>query len=167
MGLARLLLAGCLCVAPVFAERGDIDLRGTFGFTSFIDDGPQGHKYAGASLRYYLSSRFSVEPEFVFLYRDRTDRDTGFLVNVAWDFRDPSKRVVPYAIGGMGSLSTFRRLELANALCCVSFNSTDWMFSGGFGAKIYFKGNWFVAPDVRLGWEPIGRITGSVGYSWR
>lgn len=148
--------------AAAYAQRGSSDLRGTVGYATFIDEDPVDHLFTGASFRYYALSRLSVEPEFVFLYRDGTDKDVGFQVNAAWDFARPGARVVPYAIGGFGLLRTIFRFGQGPA-----FSTTDKMYNGGFGAKIYMNDHWFMAPEGRLGFEPILRLTVSVGYSWR
>jgi hypothetical protein len=141
----------------VQAQARSIDVRGTLGYTTFIDENSVDHLFTGASVRYYLTTRLSVEPEFVFLYRDRNDKDVGFQANLAWDFRRPGQRVIPYVIGGVGGLKTY----------FPRFTTSDWMFSIGGGAKIYLNDRWFIAPEARVGLEPVVRLTVSIGYSWR
>jgi len=148
--------------ASALAQRGTTDVRGTVGYTTFIDESSQHHLFTGASVRHYLLTRLSVEPEFLFLYRNSSDKDVGFQVNVAYDFARPGSKVVPYVIGGGGLLTTFFRFGGP-----ANFTSTEGMVSGGFGAKVYLNNRWFIAPEARLGFEPIIRATVSLGYSWR
>ena len=46
------------------------------------------------------------------------------------------------------------------------FSYNEWFVSGGLGTRIYFKPNWYVAPELRIGWEPHIRLTGSMGTSF-
>ena len=155
--MIRIFLLLIVVVPALFAQAGSVDLRGTVGGTTFLDEDNVDHLFTGSSFRYYLTDRFSIEPEFVFLYRNRDDKDVGFQANAAWDFRRPGAKVVPYAIGGAGFLKTYFPF----------FTSTEWMYSGGGGAKIYLTDRWFIAPEARIGFEPIFRATVSIGYSWR
>lgn len=158
----RLLVLLLSLSAAALAQRGTTDVRGTVGWTTFIDESAQGHLFTGAAVRYYVTSRLSVEPEFVYMYKDRTDKDVGFQANVAWDFGRPGSKVVPYVVGGVGVLRTIFKFGGG-----PSFNTTETMLSGGFGAKIYLGKNLFIAPEGRLGYEPIIRATVSIGYSFR
>jgi hypothetical protein len=161
LGRVRLLLTIVFASASAYAQRGSSDLRGTVGYASFIDESSVDHLFTGMSFRHYLLPRLSLEPELVFLYRDNTDKDVGFQVNIVWDLRKPS-RVVPYAIGGIGLLHTILRPVEGPA-----FSTTNKMYNGGFGVKVYINDRWFVAPEARIGFEPIVRFTASAGYSWR
>ena len=154
------LLTLCLA-APLVAQRGAVDARGTIGWTTFLDESSQSHLFTGGAVRYYLTDRFSVEPEVFFLYKDETDKDVGFQANVAYDFARRGSRVVPYVIGGVGVLKTYLKFGPSR------FDTTEAVVSGGGGAKIYLNDRWFVAPEARLGLETIARVTVSLGYSWR
>jgi len=108
-----------------------------------------------------LTRRLGFETELVYMYRSAADQALVFIPNLTWDFRDPSKRVVPYFIGGYGVL---RHMELTGR---GRFSSNSGMASGGFGAKFFLSRSFFVSPEFRLGWAPHYRITCSIGYSRR
>jgi hypothetical protein len=141
-------------------------LRGTVGYTTFIDESAQHHLFTGAAMRYYLTNKFSIEPEFLYLYRDSSDSDIGFQVNVARDFGRLGSKAVPYAVGGVGLLHTRFRFPLGNGLR-NEFSTTEGLVSGGGGVKVYLNDRWFVAPEFRIGFETILRATVSIGYSWK
>ena len=152
-----------LFVPPARAEQDRITVepRLILGYANFLDEGPLHHFVAGGSARLYLTRRLGFEPELVYMYRSAADQDLVFLPNLTWDFRDPSKRVVPYVIGGYGVL---RHTDLTGN---GRFTSNSVMASAGFGAKFFLSRSLFVSPEFRLGWEPHYRITCSIGYSRR
>jgi hypothetical protein len=152
--------------ALAFAQRGSADLRGTVGYTTFLDESAQHHLHTGAAVRFYVLNKLSIEPEFLYLYKDSTDSDIGFQVNVARDFGKLGGKTVPYVVGGVGVLHTRLKFPLGNGLR-NEFSTTEGLVSGGVGVKVYLNDRWFVAPEFRLGFETILRATVSIGYSWR
>ena len=147
-----------LFVSSAFAQRGTIDVKGSVGYTGFPDEGWIHHLQTGASARFYLTRKFSIEPEFQYLHHSN-HYDTVFLPNVSWDFR--KGRVEPYVTGGVGVLTNhFRGFG-------PSTSSSSWFVQAGGGAKIYIRGRWFVAPEARIGWEANARLTVGIGYSFR
>ncbi len=138
-----------------------MESRLTLGYSNFLDEGPLHHFVAGGSVRLYLTRRFGFEPELVYMYRSSADKDWVFVPNLTWDFRDPGRRVVPYLIGGPGILH--HREGTGGG----PFSSNTGTLGIGLGAKIFLLEHLFVSPEFRLGWEPIYRITGSIGYSFR
>ena len=138
------------------AQPGTAEVRGTIGYTTFLDEAPQHHLLTGGSVRIYVTRRLSVEPEFLFLYRSERDKDIIAWPQIAYDFADPGSRVIPYVIGGVGLMhSIFPR-----------FSTTESAVSGGFGMKVFVNDRVFVAPEARLGFEPILRFSVSVGYAF-
>jgi hypothetical protein len=92
------------------------------------------------------------------MYRSRQDIDLHFMPNVVFDFTRRELRFQPYAIGGVG-------LERHRELTGIGYYwSNSWTASAGIGAKIFLTDRLYVAPEFRLGLEPIVRITGSIGY---
>ena len=154
----RWILGFALLVGPATAQR-PIDVRGTFGTAAFADDSAQVHSSVGASARFYVTSRFAIEPEVAYLRLNRNHHDWLFMPNVSFDFRSLNNRVVPYAIGGVGYLRVsdgFVRL----------FTVDTWVAEGGGGAKIYLNRGVFVAPEARIGSELYVRATISLGYTF-
>lgn len=102
--VAVLMLAGFLTVC---AQQRDeltpprVEAKLIVGGSSFADPAIP-HSVAGASVRFYITRRLSVEPEFLYMRHSRDDQDYIFQPNVAYDLTDPTKRFVPYLIGGVG-----------------------------------------------------------------
>lgn len=149
-----------LWVLPVFGEplAGVMEVRGTIGHANFLDEDPLHHLVTGGSARFYLTNRFSVEPEFLFMYRSRQDIDFQIIPNVVFDFTKRASRVQPYAIGGIG-LQRHRELTGTGY-----YWSNCWTVSAGIGTKIFLNDRLYLAPEFRLGSQPFVRTTVSVGY---
>ena len=145
---------------PALGEplAGTVELRGTVGYSNFLDENPLHHLVTGGSARFYVSNRVAIEPEFLFMYRSSRDLDLQFIPNVVFDFTKRDSRFQPYAIGGAGFQ---RHRELTGT---GYYWSNSWTASAGIGAKIFLNDRLYVAPEFRLGLEPIVRVTGSIGY---
>ena len=159
--LSRLLILTLLIWAsPAFGEplAGAMELRGTVGYSNFLDEGPLHHLVTGGSARFFVTNRLAVEPEFLFMYRSSQDLDFHFIPNVVFEFTKRESRFQPYAIGGVG-LQRHRELTGTGY-----YWSNSWTGSAGIGTKIFLSDRLYVAPEFRLGLEPIVRITASVGY---
>jgi hypothetical protein len=155
-----LLLTLLLWTSPAFGEplAGAMELRGTVGYSNFLDEEPLHHLVIGGSARFYVTNRLAVEPEFLFMYRSSRDIDFQVIPNVVFDFTKRESRFQPYAIGGVG-LQRHRELTGTGY-----YWSNSWTGSAGIGTKIFLSDRLYVAPEFRLGLEPIVRITASVGY---
>lgn len=139
------------------SDSRNIELRGTFGYSAFADDSLLHHSVAGGSMRIYITRRFSVEPELLYMYRSKADQDVIFTPHVAFDFAGSNGRIKPYVIGGVGVL---RHRSITGR---GSFSSNSWSAGGGIGVKIFITKRIFISPEARLGWEPFLRVTGSIG----
>jgi hypothetical protein len=130
------------------------EIRFTSGWTGFLDDGADHHVLAGGSFRYYLNSRVSIEPEFMYLGGDG-HHDLTIVPNVAFDFTRGG-RAVPYVLGGLGWMrSDFGR-----------FTTDDVFVNGGVGMKLFLTEHIFFAPEMRVGWEPHVRLSGAFGFTF-
>ncbi|HYP14423.1 MAG TPA: outer membrane beta-barrel protein [Bryobacteraceae bacterium] len=152
--------AALLLVATVAPALAQVEVKGVLGTASFLDDG-NNHLNLGGAARFYLVGRFSVEAEVAYLRESATHNDVIVSGNVAYDLRSLDRRVVPYVVAGAGGLWS-RYSYFAS-----DFSGVDPLASGGGGVKIYFAGNWFAAPEFRIGWPPHGRFTVAVGYTRR
>lgn len=159
-GMVRLAWVYVLLTSAVlYGQGGTVDVKGSVGYTGFLDDSAIGHLQTGGAVRIYVTQRFSIEPEFQYLYQNGLHHDITFVPNVAWDFR--SGRVVPYVAGGVGWMrGTFQ-------FPGRSFSSTELFAEAGGGVKFYAGKGWFVASDVRVGWEPHLRVSVSIGHTFR
>jgi hypothetical protein len=136
-------------------RKGAVEVRGTFGGSYFLD--APTHFVGGGAVRFYLTRRLSFEPELLYMRGSKSDQDLVFTANLSLDFAT-SKRVKPYVIGGVGFL---HHRELTGA---GTFTATGWSGSGGVGVKVFLTEKLFIAPEARVGWEPLFRVTGSIGY---
>jgi hypothetical protein len=148
--LVPMLTGRILCflwaAIALVAQRGTIDVKGSIGYTGFLDDSTINHLQTGASARIYITRRFSIEPEVQYLYQSSRHHDITFVPNLVWDFG--GQRIVPYVIGGVGFMSsTFKGPG-------PGFRNTVWFGEVGGGSKFYLTDQWFVAPEARIGWEP-------------
>ncbi len=152
----RTLLLLIAASTGLLAQRADV--RGTFGAAAFPDNGRHWHVLAGGSARLYVTPKFAIEPEVLYAYRDRFDKDLLFLPNLVYEFGNPdsNRRAVPYLIGGAGLIHGIRPLN--------SFNEGS--ASAGAGVKVFLNDRVFIAPEARLGWAPNLRFTVSVGYAF-
>ena len=152
-----ILAALLLCALPALGQR-QVDVKGSIGVASFVDDSADNHLLTGGSVRLYVTRRFSIEPELLYLYRDSRHHDIVLMPNFVYDFG--GSRVVPYVTGGVGLMWTKDRGLFRST-------NTEVAASGGVGVKFYLNDRWFVAPEARIGWEPHIRISAGIGYTWR
>lgn len=160
------------CVTPLHAQQGDqltspkVEAKAIFGGATFGED--LGHTLVGGAVRVYVTKRLSIEPEYLYMRRSEDDQDHVGQINVAYDFTDPTKRLVAYVIGGGGVLHNrgrvFRNDFVTGAPSVREIEFTTWTASAGVGAKIFFTERLFVSPELRLGREPTARATINVGY---
>jgi hypothetical protein len=108
MRLTIILFAATLVAAA--ETPGTVELKGSVGYSGFTDESLIDHLQTGASARFYLRRRLSVEPEFQYLRESSNHNDMVIASNVNWDFREG--RVVPYVGGGIGWVhSVFREFR--------------------------------------------------------
>jgi hypothetical protein len=162
------------CFLPVFAQQEDLtppkaEIKLTVGAADFgTNQGSIAHGLAGGSVRIYITRHLSVEPEFLYLRNSPDDQDYIIQPNVAYDLAGPTKRFVPYVIGGVGVIHhrgrffgvdfTTRQPRVFDA------SGTGWTASGGGGVKIFLTKRLFIAPEGRVGRQPSVRGTISIGY---
>jgi hypothetical protein len=132
------------------------------------DDKSYPHFVVGAATRIHLSRHWSIEPEFNYMRRSANDQDYLFQPNVVYEFNAVQDRLVPYLIGGVGVMrhkSVFHGSDFVTG-APITFDSsyTTWTANAGAGVKVFVSKNLFIAPEARLGREPIARATVSIGY---
>lgn len=160
------------CVTPLYAQEDQqltspkVEGKVIFGSAVFGED--LEHTLVGGALRVYVTKRLSIEPEYLYLRRSENDQDHLGQISVAYDFTDPTKRVVAYGIGGGGVLHNRGRVFGSDFVTGAPFvreiEFTTWTASAGGGVKIFLTKRLFVSPELRLGREPTVRATINVGY---
>jgi hypothetical protein len=134
-------------------------------FTTFLDDGPIDHVGVGSALRVYLTPRLSIGPELVYLIGPGNDRDVLLFASLTVDLKRPMLgqvgRVEPYLVAGAGLLSH------SDSYNSYTSSNVSRAFSWGGGARVWVARRVYIASDVRLGWTPNIRVTGTVGVIGR
>jgi hypothetical protein len=110
---------------------------------------------AGGSVRIPVSRRAAIRPEVLAGSISTYSHVLG-LASMTYDFTDPAKVAVGYAVGGVGGVRTL----------------DHWGYSGlavlgGVGTRFALPGPWIGAAEFRLGSAAFPMITLSVGYRWR
>ncbi|MBM3813632.1 MAG: porin family protein [Acidimicrobiia bacterium] len=144
--------------APALAQQ-IVQVQAVGGYANFLDDSDQSHAVVGGSVRLPFSRGWAVEPEFLYLYRDRSDDDFLVQGNAVYTF-GKSRKAEPYVVVGAGLL--VHRTRLLN----FGFTTISGTFSGGGGVRLFLSRRWFLSPEARIGWEPIVRVTAGFGYAF-
>lgn len=160
------------CATPLSAQQNQqltspkFEGKVIFGSAVFNEDIE--HKIVGGAVRVYVTKRLSIEPEYLYLRHSERDQDQLVQPNVAYDFTDPTKRIVAYGIAGVGVLHHKGRFFgndfVTGAPRVFDTSFTTWTASAGGGLKIFLTKRLFVSPEVRVGREPTLRATINVGY---
>jgi len=141
----------------------------SIGASDFCDDnGACPHFVVGTALRIHLSRHWSIEPEFNYMRRSSNDEDYVFQPNVVYEFNSRGSRFVPYLIGGVGVIkhkSVYNGSDfVTSAPTRYDTSYTTWSASAGAGLKVFVTKRLFVAPEVRIGYQPYTRATVGIGY---
>jgi len=168
--LLPLILYGTTLIAQ------EVQARFTAGSTIFADDGPVYEATFGGSVRFYFTRRWSIEPEFLHARRaSGSFRDRNYFVwgNVAFDFLQRDRRIVPYWYAAPGLIRHTTSAEFREPIGRpgLRFPSTthEASFGTGVGVRFRLSNRVFVAPQVRIGIADgiFTEITGSIGYVLR
>jgi hypothetical protein len=165
--MVRQLMTGLVVMmvsVPAAAQgpsgSGRLLAEASVGHAAFIDSPPVPHVVVAAAARVYVAPRLAIGPEVTWMRGPGADRDTFITGNATWDLRAPSSdrgSVVPYLVGGGGLMR--HTGEVGTGL----FTSTEATFTAGGGLRLTSRSGWFVAPEVRLGWELHRRVGVVVG----
>jgi hypothetical protein len=154
-----LLLLSCSIALAQTAQRGQVEVRGITGYSTFIDESFQNHFVAGGSTQVYLTRRLSIGPEVLFMHRSEFDKDLSVSANAAWDFLGRS-RAQPYVAGHIGVLRNYGGYPGRR------FTTSSPEFGIGLGLKIALTRRLCLVPDFRMGTEPFMRATLGISYAF-
>ena len=158
--LTRLLflagLAGCLPSMAVAQDRPAPIVEAVIGWAGFVDDNWIDRTMIGGGGRMFVTRRVAIGPEFVFLSGGGDEHDWTLTVNatvdLAVDAPGSPRRFAPYLVFGGGYLSQTTQVGTG------PFTSGGGTASGGFGVRVSVSRRFFVAPEVRVGYEPELRL---------
>jgi len=154
--ITMMILVLCLRVVAYAQEeipRDRIEVRGIAGWSGFADEALLHHGALGGMVDFRLKDGLRLGPEVLYHIGPRKDRDVSLVLVFSRDFRR-LKKVSPFVSAGGG----------------VLFHSEgrQWYYSSTYGAgagvKFAISKHLFVAPEIRVGWEPAIRVMGSFGY---
>ena len=160
------------CVGPLYAQdqvtHPKVEGKAIVGSATFGED--IAHTFVGGAFRVYVTKRFSIEPEYLYLRNGENDQDHAGQLSVAYDFTDPTKRAVLYGIAGVGVLHhegrSFSDDPITRQPRVFEREFTTWTASVGGGVKVYLTKKLFVSPELRFGRQPTVRASISVGYTF-
>lgn len=153
-----LLLFGFASIA--YCDEKERDLKLVIGASAFLDEEiPFDHFNVGASMRFGLTKRLSIEPQFLYMSGPRSDRDYTFTGNISYDLLSAPRYSI-YVVGGGGLLHHTE--QFLNG----EFSDNEWTGNGGIGVRLRFTEQFFIAPEFRFGWEPLLTTQIGIGYAF-
>ena len=126
------------------------------GWIGFADDGIVSETMIGGATRWYVSPRFSIGPELIYI---AGSNHSHFVVtgNATFDLlRD--RGITPFLVIGGGLFQTRE-----NFPGMPSFTSNEGAFTAGGGVRVATGDRVTLGLDVRMGWEPHVRVNGVLG----
>lgn len=135
------------------------------GWAGFIDEDWIDHTAIGLGAMVFVTDRLALGPELVLLRGSDGEHGWTLTGTVTYDLvRDTGtgrRRVTPYLAAGAGYLSQTTRVGTG------FFTSGEGTASGGLGVRFAPDDRWFIAPEVRLGYEPELRALVHIGVRTR
>jgi hypothetical protein len=144
-----------------YCNELDRDLKLIIGTSAFLDEEiPFDHFDVGASIRFGVTPRLSIEPQFLYMSGPGSDRDYTLTGNISYDLLSVSRFSI-YVVGGGGLIHHTEEFPISG-----KFSSNDGTVNGGIGARLYFAEQFFIAPEFRFGLEPLLTAQVGIGYSF-
>jgi hypothetical protein len=160
--ISLIVLLVCFCSFAYSADSDEPsnDLKLVMGTSAFLDEEiPFDHFMIGGSMRFGLTKRFSVEPQFLYMSGPGSDRDYTLTGNISYDLLTASRFSVYTVVGG-GLIRHTQRFNSSD------FSVNEWTVNGGIGVRLHLTERFFVAPEFRFGWEPLLSTQVGIGYSF-
>ena len=137
------------------------EVRFIVGKSAFLDeDTPFDHTVFGGAFAIGITERLRIEPQVLYMDGPENDKDFTITGNIAYDLIQ-SERLDLYIVGGAGLLHQRDQIGTGPA-----FSSSEGTANGGAGIKIKLTDRLFVAPEFRMGTEPLFLFTVSLGYKF-
>ena len=156
--LLFVVLIICAAAGTVQAE-GEAEL--ILGTSAFLDeDIPFDHFVIGTSYGFELTEKLRIEPQFLAIIGPENDRDYVITGNIAYDLLEKQNFEL-YVVAGAGLLH--HRNQFGPG---PGFSANEAIVNGGIGVKIHVSERIFIAPEFRIGFEPLYLATVSIGYSF-
>lgn len=164
----RILLALCMTIGPAVihiaaAQSRTVRVELTTGHAGYVDDVWDNRVLAGGAARIALSPWVTVGPEVVYQHGFEWASEVVATGAATIDLRDSwsTRRTIPYLVAAAGI--SWRRERLGRG----PYVYREFTASAGMGVRRSLPAGWYVAGDVRLGWEPERRVSLIVGWQTR
>ena len=168
MAICAIVLAASGGARPATAQqRGTTAVDVSAGWTGFADDGVVSETPVGAAVRWYLSPRVSIGPEFTFISGESHSHRvlTGNLIFDLLPARRSAQReggrpqsgqlrLTPFIAIGGGVFTTSESF----AFTAERFSSSEGAFTVGAGVRAPINARVSAGADARIGWEPHIRL---------
>ncbi len=151
----RVMLIVVFLGLPSSALAQQAEAEAAAGGAWFPDESAIGHSLVGGSVRWRLTPKLAIGPEFTYWRGPGHDRDQTLTGNLTYTFR--AAGLSPFVVAGAG---LFRH---SDRFVRDTFSSTEAGWTLGGGVRIPFRRRWYVAPETRLGWEPHVRLHVAIG----
>jgi hypothetical protein len=150
------------CASIAYSDdRPANDFKLVLGASAFLDEEiPFDHFIAGGSVRFGITNRLSIEPQFLYMNGPGTDRDYTLTGNVTYDLLTAPHFSV-YVVGGGGLIRHTESFPQSG-----DFSVNEWTANGGIGVRLRLVDQFFIAPEFRFGWEPLLTTQVGIGYSF-
>ena len=161
--LAGVMLVCAFLARPALAqERPAPTAEFAVGSLSFADDGVVTEPFVGGNVRFYVSPRVSLGPEFAYVNGEH-DSHLMLTGNVTFDLAAPrpgsAVRVVPFVAAGAGLFATKESFPSD-----PSFTHTEGAFTAGGGFRADLGKRAFAGVEARVGWELHVRVNAIIGF---
>jgi hypothetical protein len=156
------LFALLFCFASItYSDEMNHDVQLIIGTSAFLDEEiPFDHFDVGASMRFGLTKRLSIEPQFLYLSGPGSDRDYMLTGNISYNLLNAPRYSI-YVVGGGGLLHHTEQFPISG-----EFSDSEWTASGGIGARLRLTEQFFIAPEFRFGFEPLLTAQIGIGYAF-
>lgn len=154
---------GPVVIHTAAAQPRTVRVELTTGHAGYVDDVWDNRVLAGGSVRVALSSRVTVGPEVVYQHGLEWASEVVATAAATIDLRDSSsaRRAIPFLVAAAG---ISRRREVLGR---GPYVYREFTASAGIGLRRSLPAGWYVAGDIRLGWEPERRLSLMVGWQTR
>jgi hypothetical protein len=158
------VLVCCSWLAPKgFSQEGSkrprYELQVNAGWAGFHNDSWTHNGLAAISFQRRLSSHFLMGSEVAFMGTQDPNDTRKLTTNTMLIYEiGSSMKIRPYLLGGAGLRNEHEQIDAG--LRWVRHGTAG----GGAGVKLAISRHFYIAPEVRFGWEPAARSTVGIGY---
>ena len=167
IGIAAIAALVVVLPAPALAQARPAPVfELVAGDAAFVDEVWDHFLLLGGGGRAYVTPRVAIGAEIAYMWSRYDVSNLSLTGNLTLDLlRDTAgRRVVPYVVvaGGILRQRTIVGSGPGSAVL-QPFIATDGQVSAGIGSRISLGRRVYVAPEVRVGWEPETRLTVALG----